>query len=45
MPGDAERCREAGMDGYLPKPVKAEKLFETIESVLATYTQDTLQPV
>jgi two-component system sensor histidine kinase/response regulator len=31
MKGDRERCLEAGMDGYVPKPVEAEELFEAIE--------------
>jgi len=33
MAGDRERCLEAGMDGYIPKPVNAQDLFEAIESV------------
>jgi two-component system, sensor histidine kinase and response regulator len=35
MVGDRQRCLEAGMDGYIAKPVHAHELFETIESVLA----------
>jgi two-component system sensor histidine kinase/response regulator len=34
MVGDRQRCIEAGMDGYLAKPVHAHELFETIETVL-----------
>ena len=30
MPGDRERCLSAGADGYIPKPVDVEKLFELI---------------
>ena len=32
---DRERCLEAGMDGYLAKPVRAKDMYETIEAVLA----------
>ncbi len=34
MKGDRERCLEAGMDGYVPKPIRAQELFEVIHSVL-----------
>jgi PAS domain S-box-containing protein len=34
MKGDKDRCFEAGMDGYLSKPLKAEELFKTIDRVL-----------
>jgi signal transduction histidine kinase/CheY-like chemotaxis protein/HPt (histidine-containing phosphotransfer) domain-containing protein len=30
MKGDRERCLEAGMDGYVSKPVHAEELFKAI---------------
>jgi CheY-like chemotaxis protein len=33
MAGDRERCLEAGMDGYVSKPINAQELFETIENV------------
>ena len=35
MRGDAERCAEAGMDGYVAKPVQPEELYRTILRVLA----------
>src|ERR1700730_10932596 len=35
MTGDKERCLEAGMDGYISKPLRVEDLFSTIEEVLA----------
>lgn len=33
MPGDWERCHEAGMDYYLSKPVRAELLRELLEKL------------
>jgi PAS domain S-box-containing protein len=33
MKGDRERCLEAGMDGYVSKPVRARELFEAIDSI------------
>jgi PAS domain S-box-containing protein len=32
MKGDRERCLEAGMDGYIPKPIRAEALYEAVEA-------------
>jgi signal transduction histidine kinase/ActR/RegA family two-component response regulator len=31
MKGDRERCLEAGMDGYLCKPIRSKELFEAVE--------------
>jgi CheY-like chemotaxis protein len=31
LEGDRERCLVAGMDDYIPKPIKAPELFATIE--------------
>jgi len=31
MKGDRERCLEAGMDDYIPKPIQSQKLFAIIE--------------
>ena len=36
MKGDRERCLEAGMDGYVSKPVKRRTLFTEIERVLGS---------
>ena len=33
MQGDRERCLEAGMDGYLSKPIRPEELFNVVEAV------------
>ncbi|MFA5137769.1 MAG: ATP-binding protein [Elusimicrobiota bacterium] len=31
MKGDREKCLDAGMDGYVAKPFKAEELFQAVE--------------
>jgi len=31
MKGDRDRCLQAGMDGYISKPINAKELFETLE--------------
>jgi len=33
MAGDREKCLEAGMDGYVSKPIQKDLLFETLESL------------
>ena len=34
LKGDRERCLEAGMDGYVSKPIQSRLLFEAIDSVV-----------
>jgi len=34
MAGDEERCLAAGMDGYVPKPVKKSQLWEAIDRLV-----------
>jgi signal transduction histidine kinase/ligand-binding sensor domain-containing protein/DNA-binding response OmpR family regulator len=36
MKGDKERCIEAGMNGYISKPIRISELMETIDNVLLT---------
>jgi len=31
-PGDRERCLQAGMDGYLVKPIRPKQLFQAVEA-------------
>jgi CheY-like chemotaxis protein len=39
MKGDRERCLEAGMDGYVAKPVQAKELQKAIEAFLIASSQ------
>jgi PAS domain S-box-containing protein len=41
MKGDRERCFEAGMDGYVSKPIEADALFTAIAAVLAPIEEPT----
>ena len=34
MKGDRQRCLDAGMDGYIAKPIRMKQLFQTIATVL-----------
>ena len=44
MKGDAERCLEAGMDGYVSKPIRRQALYDTIEQVMTAQTARTAVP-
>jgi two-component system sensor histidine kinase/response regulator len=39
MKGDRERCLEAGMDGYVSKPLQAQQLFEVIAGLVPTVAE------
>jgi two-component system sensor histidine kinase/response regulator len=41
MKGDRQRCLDAGMDGYVAKPVRARELYEMIESFAGETAADT----
>jgi two-component system sensor histidine kinase/response regulator len=34
LKGDKERCLEAGLDGYIAKPIRSKELFAAIEAIL-----------
>jgi signal transduction histidine kinase/DNA-binding response OmpR family regulator len=34
MKGDRQRCLDAGMDGYVSKPIDAQKLYATLEALV-----------
>ena len=36
MQGDRERCLQAGMDGYISKPIQNQKLFEAITQIVVS---------
>ena len=38
--GDEERCREAGMDGYLAKPIRPQELDAVLEAYIGTQLRD-----
>jgi CheY-like chemotaxis protein len=45
MKGDRERCLEAGMDGYLSKPIQVPELFAAIEAVTEAATDADPVPI
>jgi PAS domain S-box-containing protein len=40
MKGDRERCLEAGMDGYVSKPIQTHELFSAIAALVPTRLRD-----
>jgi CheY-like chemotaxis protein len=38
MKGDRQRCLEAGMDGYVAKPIHADQLLEAIEAAIEPHS-------
>ena len=45
MKGNRERCLEAGMDGYLAKPVKAQELCALIEQLVGLSPRSSLSSI
>ncbi len=43
LKGDKERCLEAGMDGYISKPINAQELYEVIEHIMGTFEKEPQQ--
>jgi CheY-like chemotaxis protein len=35
MKGDRQRCIDAGMDGYICKPIRSQELYQNIETATA----------
>ena len=40
MKGDRERCLEAGMNGYVAKPIQAQQLYEAMQAVMGPAVKD-----
>jgi signal transduction histidine kinase/CheY-like chemotaxis protein len=43
MKGDREACLEAGMDGFVPKPIQSARLLETLDLLGSELHSETLQ--
>jgi CheY-like chemotaxis protein/HPt (histidine-containing phosphotransfer) domain-containing protein len=44
LQGDREKCLEAGMDGYIAKPIQAQQLFDAIESAVPSLAPPSATP-
>jgi signal transduction histidine kinase/ActR/RegA family two-component response regulator len=47
MKGDRQRCLDAGMDGYVTKPIHSQELYEIVErfGAMKTNSDDALAPL
>jgi CheY-like chemotaxis protein len=43
LKGDEERCMEAGMDGYVSKPIRTNELYAALEKVIKREIDEALQ--
>jgi len=43
MKGDEERCRAAGMDDYVTKPIRPQELFKTLHRLLPEVPEDSIK--
>ena len=44
MKGDEEKCLEAGMDGYVSKPIQQDRLFQTLFRLLRSRADISAEP-
>jgi PAS domain S-box-containing protein len=40
LKGDRERCLEAGMDGYIAKPIQAKALYDAVDTLVPGTTEE-----
>jgi signal transduction histidine kinase/CheY-like chemotaxis protein/HPt (histidine-containing phosphotransfer) domain-containing protein len=43
MEGDRERCYDCGMNGYIPKPIEPEELYNTLKRFMGEHSGNTGQ--